>query len=480
MQIIRPEPINDTNLVYSNVPETVALYNAATTYALHDLVRRESDHGIYESQVAGNIGQSLDDPTKWIRIGPTNRWAMFDDYNNTQTVNPDHIIYDIQSVGRVTGMAFLNVDAASINIAMRLAVEPIDVRNLLTWTEALDNAAWTKNAVTIEADEILSPDGATSADKVVASSATSEHSVSRNYSLTIGEVYTYSLYAKAGENEWLGLRVDRGATSAGIFVNLTDGTWINSPGWLFDNVAVVADDAEGWWRVIVTFTSDGVSGSFSHFLSPTADFSWTGNDIDGGYAWGLQLEEAATVGGYQRVQDSGDVSVPLYNTTFPMVDNSAIDNWYDWFFEPVIRHTDLVVDDLPIHYGPSISIDIENNSGDAKIGNFIMGQIRNLGGTLYGANSGIIDYSRKDADGFGNVSLVERTFRKYGTFEFIFDNSMLDEIQRILTEFRATPVVYIGSDEYNAHVFYGFYRDFSVVASGPCQSNATIEIEGLS
>ena len=43
MQIIRPEIIVDNTLVSSNVPETMAIYNAGTTYAKLAIVRRESE-----------------------------------------------------------------------------------------------------------------------------------------------------------------------------------------------------------------------------------------------------------------------------------------------------------------------------------------------------------------------------------------------------------------------------------------------------
>ena len=44
-------------------------------------------HKIYESLIAGNIGNypAIDDGTKWSEVGPTNRWAALDLERNTQT-----------------------------------------------------------------------------------------------------------------------------------------------------------------------------------------------------------------------------------------------------------------------------------------------------------------------------------------------------------------------------------------------------------
>ena len=70
---------------------TETAYNPATTYALGDTVYSAAAHRCYESLAAGNLGNPLPvlpetETTKWIDVGPTNRWAMFDLSRNTQTV----------------------------------------------------------------------------------------------------------------------------------------------------------------------------------------------------------------------------------------------------------------------------------------------------------------------------------------------------------------------------------------------------------
>ena len=53
-------------------------------------------------------------------------------------------------------------------------------------------------------------------------------------------------------------------------------------------------------------------------------------------------------------------------------------------------------------------------------------------------------------------------------------------MQNTLANFRATPIVYIGSeDEAFATIVYGFYRRFDITLEGPAYSFAAIEVEGL-
>ena len=302
MQIIRPELIDDSNLVSSNVAETVPVWSNTTTYALGAHVRVDSTHHVYESLLAGNVGKNPADAANqppspgasWLDIGATNKWAMFDQFNQTQTVNAGSIEIEIQAVGRITGMAFLNLGAASIDILM----------------------------------------------------------------------------------------------------------------------------------------TDGVEGV-------------------------------------------------IYDETISLVDNQNISNWYDYFFEPIILRTDVVVLDLPVHYGPLINVSINAPSGTAKIGNFVMGSMRKIGDTLYGPTIGIIDHSRKEVDDFGGVTLIERSYRKTGTFRVTVPNNLADEVHRILTDYRATPIVYVGTGLYSASVYYGFYRDFGVSLEYYQSATLDINIEGL-
>lgn len=68
---------------------TETAYDVAHTYALGDTC--SANHRCYESQAAGNTGNPVPvlpetTTTKWLDVGPTNKWAAFDLSRNTQTV----------------------------------------------------------------------------------------------------------------------------------------------------------------------------------------------------------------------------------------------------------------------------------------------------------------------------------------------------------------------------------------------------------
>lgn len=169
----------------------------------------------------------------------------------------------------------------------------------------------------------------------------------------------------------------------------------------------------------------------------------------------------------------------VYDETVNMVAPSGITDWYAYFFEPITRITDYVFTELPPYLGADIAVTITDTGATAKCGALVAGLSRNIGGTMYGAQTGIQDYSIKQVDAFGNYSILERAYNKRASFQVRVENSMIDELQTILAGYRATPVVYVGSDDYASTMIYGYYKDFSTVISYPRVSILNIELEGL-
>lgn len=77
-------------------------------------------HRVYESLVAANTGNhpAIDDGTKWIDVGPTSRWAMFDLDRNTATTGPSPLTVVITPGVRVDAIALVGLVADSVTITV--------------------------------------------------------------------------------------------------------------------------------------------------------------------------------------------------------------------------------------------------------------------------------------------------------------------------------------------------------------------------
>lgn len=94
--VTRAADINTSNML-SNVPETDnPLWSAVTTYVIGNIVMVVSggEHKNYQSLVNSNINFNPaggTNPTKWLDIGSTNRWKIFDLSVESQTTIADFI-----------------------------------------------------------------------------------------------------------------------------------------------------------------------------------------------------------------------------------------------------------------------------------------------------------------------------------------------------------------------------------------------------
>ena len=117
-----------TDFTYSNLTETIALWNSTTTYAVGDEVRVGSF--IYESVTASNVGNNPTetDGIRWLKSGVSNKYAMLDLRANTKatTVGGDTVVEFTQNY--IDTLAIGNYEANYI------LVEILDELNVVQWS----------------------------------------------------------------------------------------------------------------------------------------------------------------------------------------------------------------------------------------------------------------------------------------------------------------------------------------------------------
>lgn len=171
----------------------------------------------------------------------------------------------------------------------------------------------------------------------------------------------------------------------------------------------------------------------------------------------------------------------VYTETVNLITKSVIVDGYTYFFEPIITDDAVVLLGIPPYSATSIAITINNPSGTAKVGTVIFGAQKYLGGTQYSPTVGIVDYSTKTLDIFGNYSVLERAYSKRMSCELFLENTMVDDLQRSLASYRATPLVWVGVDDgFSSMIIYGFFKSFEIVIAYPTKSTCHLDIEGLS
>jgi hypothetical protein len=163
----------------------------------------------------------------------------------------------------------------------------------------------------------------------------------------------------------------------------------------------------------------------------------------------------------------------LHGATLETWTEDTYDNTLDLY------SSDIVKTDFLYSANPHFTITLANSLTTAKVGEIVIGNKEDIGTTQYTPTIGIIDYSVKEVDTFGNYTILERAYSKRLTCSTVVLNTLLDHTYNILAARRALASVWVGSDLYASMIVYGFYKDFSIVLSYPTFSICELEIEGL-
>ena len=242
---------------------------------------------------AEDVGGSPITGTFYLQNAQVEQGTVATDYIATTTV--------AVSEGPVANMPRLNSVAGG---CPKLLLEP-QRTNLNPHSEQFDNAAWTKNDVSVTANTSVSPDGFTSADKVIETATTGSHYTSQTTAVT-ASVVTASVFLKQSEIRYavvfISNTIDKNFAvlfdlQLGVIVtNFTSISSYSAP-----TASSIQNYGNGWYRCSVTATDTFTNASCVVALNKSgvdSGFSYVGDGTSGLFAYGAQLEAASYATSY--------------------------------------------------------------------------------------------------------------------------------------------------------------------------------------
>jgi len=191
-----------------------------------------------------------------------------------------------------------------------LLLEP-QRENLQVYSEEFSNAAWSKSGSLVTADQIISPDGNLTADKLNDNdSGTGVVQIFDNiFSLTSSGTYTFSVFAKKGTINYVALRTENFTTPSNStsYFDLDSGALgtIDS-----QHTAKITNYGNGWYRCSITFTlSTDVAGTLvirANEADNTPNVVMNGNKNI--YLWGAMMEESSFPSSYIHTPTNATVT----------------------------------------------------------------------------------------------------------------------------------------------------------------------------
>jgi hypothetical protein len=234
-----------------------------------------------------------------------------------------------------------------LNLPSTLLLETNSSTNLLTFTEELNNSAWTKTASSISANQIVAPDGNLTADLFLDdTSASTYHTISYNLTKAASVLkYSFSFFVKQASTSTCNyIHYKTGNVSntnqCGVFFDFTTNTFANpfSTG-SFILVDYSYDDyGDGWYRLNMSLITSNETMIVSTIMpsQSSTDAAYTGTGVGQFYLWGMQLEQASYSSSYipsaqtftSRAASNGMV---LSNTGYYSLSSNTVRNHYPLF-----------------------------------------------------------------------------------------------------------------------------------------------------
>jgi len=178
-----------------------------------------------------------------------------------------------------------------------------------------------------------------------------------------------------------------------------------------------------------------------------------------------------------RVYFGGSVA---YEKTIILKGYDSPVGWWSFFFGPTRQVRNVVFNDLPPAVPAQIQITVNNSGDTASIGKAVVGFGRDLGFIEYGTtSSGIIDYSTKQQDSFGNYYFKVGKFVGKVDVRVVVDPGREDTVSYTLSDARAQPHAYICDTGRESLILFGRYADFTILFSTPAASYCSIQLEGI-
>ena len=289
-----------------------------------------------------------------------------------------------------------------------------------------------------------------------------------------------------------------GLTNGGTYyVTVTSATQCNLSATLGGTAITTTGTQSGVHTASVTTTQPDLSVSGSNprwiYIGPTNKWAVFDTYINTATRYTGTLTTVVTPGvcnGVAVLDMSGvaSVTVSMVNGVDPVftetqtLDNSFISDWYAYFFEPFDIKSDILFGPLPPYPSAQVTVTVVPDSGGTvSVGAVMYGNTVELGQVHMGATAGITDYSRKETDTFGQVSLVERSFAKRANYTLTVANAQIRRVFSTLAALRATPAVWVASDDYSYSplTVFGWPEDWDLNVQYSTYSTVSLKVQGL-
>ena len=178
--------------------------------------------------------------------------------------------------------------------------------NIFPYSQDFTNAAWTKNNITLAANDTTAPDGTTTATKMTEDTSSGNHRAYHGEGSQAAAAHTNSVFLKKDSRSW-GLLGFNNRPDSSAWYDLENGV----VGSTQSNVSnAIEDVGNGWYRCIITLTGAFSTAVYLQFGPTTGDNVGTYlGAAESIFAWGAQVELGTSASTYLPTTSAGLVGL---------------------------------------------------------------------------------------------------------------------------------------------------------------------------
>lgn len=173
-------------------------------------------------------------------------------------------------------------------------------------------------------------------------------------------------------------------------------------------------------------------------------------------------------------------AVLAYSETILLPD-IGVDDWWEFFSLPYNRVSIAYFGNLPIYPGGEIRVTITatTTGENARCGRVIAGLAEDLGVTLQDYRASIEDFSIRERDGFGNLTLTPRRTIQISDYNIMIESLNSHQVLSRFSDLRATPVLFVGDPDLLETINFAVYNRMTVLRAGIDASEYSLTTEGF-
>lgn len=496
----------DVDFVTSSVAETDALdgptWSSGTAYVIGDRVRRSTTnfHRSFEC-VQAHTNKTPEDPANvgptafWVLVAWTHRWRVFDDSQSQQSLTEDGEDWNYWRMyspeGQIVSHIALFNGAANIARITKMAYQTAypSANALSPNSEGFASSDWTQLNLTLsETNTEADPETLVRvADVFEETTATGVHSITWagvNTDFVSGRQYTASIFVKrkSGSRN-LRLRLPTTAFAANTQANFTlDGA--GSAVFLGSATAASISNAglpAGWYRCSVTATAVATSSQpfmVLQFLDAVLNNNYTGSTSQRLVFHGANLSESSSLLSYRFCDQTASYIRTVLKTH--SYDYNAIR-----YLGAAPHNPDCIAVTGSFNSNDQYEVAMEQGTPDLlpRIAEIVMlYDAEELGELITPLDESLLDFSSKERDTFGNVTLIPRNAASDISYTFKTDRANRSRIKNVLQERVGIPLVFWDDEDPDnllALMQFGFITDYSMPLSNSDAQFVTLGTEGL-